>query len=349
MKQHEREFFICRIRSGKVKIKHEDLTLYILPPTFDIIMESCEVYNEAYEKSYIDGIMDEEENLDFMFEHGLWSYEDEEKLNGLQKDIEKLKIEIYNARKNDKLAKTIRSYLRAGEKQLNEINNKKHQYFSNTCEGIATSEKTSYIIKHTTYKNNKLYDFADLSLSYVMDEYHQSFLTESQCRELARSEPWKSLWIIKDKAGVKLFNNSPDADLTYNQKNLIIWSQMYDNVQESLDCPSKDVIDDDDMLDGWFIIQSKKREKEAAEKEFEEGTKSSKIKNASEVFVMAPNKNKVETINNMNNFHAQMVKKQRFDLLKNKGEVQQHEFADEKLNMQTMINSQYKQTFKGGR
>jgi hypothetical protein len=349
MKHHEREFFIGRIRSGKIRIKFNNNILHILPPTFDTIMESCEVYNDIYEKSYVDGIMDEFENLDFMIEHGLWSYEEDEKINLLQKDIERLKIEIYNSRNNDKLKKTIRAYIRGGEKQLSELNQKKHQYYYNTREGIATTEKTAFIIKNTTYLGDKLYDFSEIPINYIIDEYHHSFLSEKDCRELARTEPWKSLWIIKDKVNLNLFNNPPNTDLTYNQKNIVIWSQMYDNVQESLECPSKDVIDDDDMLDGWFLVQSKKREKEASEKEFESNTKSDKIKNSSEVFVMAQDKNAVEKIDNMNNVHAQAVKKQRFNLVKQLGEAQQHQFTDEKLSMQTQINNQFKQNFRGGR
>ena len=46
-----------------------------------------------------------------------------------------------------------------------------------------------------------------------------------------------------------MFLNATEGELTYNQKNLMIWSQMYDNIQETLDCPSKEVIEDDDILD----------------------------------------------------------------------------------------------------
>jgi hypothetical protein len=77
-----------------------------------------------------------------------------------------------------------------------------------------------------------------------------------------------------------------------------------------MDCPSKDVIEDDDMLDGWFILQNKKREKEKAEAEFDKNT-NEKIKNSSEVFVMANNKNDKERIESMNSYHAMMVKKER--------------------------------------
>lgn len=349
MKHHEREFFIAQLRSGKTKIKYNDLVLYIIPPTFDIISESCEVYKEAYDEAYVDGIMDEDENYHFMIDHDLWSTEDEEKIKGLQKDIERLKVEIYNARNNEKLKYQIRLYIRAGEKQLNELNYKKNLYYGNTCEGIATSEKTSFIVKNTTYYKDQLFDFNELSLSYIIDEYHHSFLTEKQCRDLARNEPWKSLWIIREKAQAKLFNNPPNTDLTFNQKNIVVWSQMYDNIQESLDCPPNDVINDDDMLDGWFIIQGKKRDKERADKEFEESVKSDKIKNSGEIFVMASTERDVERVDNMNNLHGQMIKKQRSALIKSKGTVEQQQFADEKLRIRSMETGQFKDKFKGGR
>lgn len=349
MKQHEREFFISLIRTGKVYIQYENIELIIKPPTFEDNIRACQVYNKSYEEAYIEEVMTQDETEQWMIEHGLWTEEDDEKIKGLEKDIEKLKIEIYNARNNDQLKEKIRLYIRAGEVQLSEQINKKHLYFANTCEGIASLEKTSFIIKNTTYLNEKLYDFDDVSLSYIMNEWQSSFLTEKQCRELARTEPWKSFWTIHEKAKVPLFENKPNEDLTYNQKNLTIWSQMYDNIQESMDCPNNEVINDDDMLDGWFIVQGKKREKEKMEKEFDDSIKNDKIKNSSEIFVMANNKKQKDRVDSMNDPHANMVKKQREQLIKRKGSVSQQEFQDERLKIQSQTNNMYIGKFKGGK
>ena len=59
---------------------------------------------------------------------------------------------------------------------------------------------------------------------------------------------------------------------------------MYDNIQEAAETPSEDVINDDDVLDGWFIVQRKKREVESAQNDFENSTKNERIKGAGEVF-----------------------------------------------------------------
>src|SRR5690606_30951918 len=144
-------------------------------------------------------------------------------------------------------------------------------------------------------------------------------LSDTECRELARNEPWRSLWFLNDSKAYHIFNDN-GRELTIDQKNILIWSKMYDNIQESPDCPSDDVVDDDDMLDGWFILQKRKREKDRAEAELESSTKSQKIKNASEVFVMTSQKD-ADRVERMNDTTASMIKKQRLETIKKQGTV----------------------------
>jgi hypothetical protein len=327
MKQHEREFFIYTIRSGKVFLPHN---IVIHPPTLELIIESLQKYNEAYEIALSDSIMTEEEMSAWMKIQGLWNSYNDQKIEDLQKKLENLKVNIYEARQDKKSINSIRPVIRNTEYLLSQELSQKNTFFINTCEGMASTEKTSWLIQNTTYKNKKLYDFSDLLLTQVIDYWHESFLSETKCRELARNEPWKSLWITREKAGIELFLNAKNGELTYNQKNLMIWSQMYDNIQESLDCPSKEVIDDDDLLDGWFITQNRKREKEKLEKEFESSTQNSKIKQSSEVLIMSRDKDKTKKIQEMNSKEAKDLIKSREKLLDKKGTVNAGEFLDEK-------------------
>jgi muconolactone delta-isomerase len=283
--------------------------------------------------------MTEEDMDQWMMENELWTLHDDKKEEGLKKDIERLKVEIYNARDNAMLASNLRKYIRAGEAQITSHLNKKYIYHQNTCEGIASSERLAWIIKNTTYFNGKLYNFEELSLQYVVDEWQSHFISESKSRELARNDPWKSLWVTRESSGFTLFANPPNTELTYNQKNILIWSQMYDNIQESMECPNKEVIEDDDMLDGWFIIQHKKREKDRVEKEFENSTKNEKIKNAPEVFVVA-SKEKAEKINDMNDMNAKMIKHQRKLALDRYGSLDEQNLPDQRRNIQAMANNQ---------
>ena len=100
MKQHEREFFIALIRSSKVFVTHKDINLIVKPLTFDQSVQACEIYNTVYEQGYIDGMMDEDDLMTWMRHNDLWTDEDDKKIEVFKKDLEKLKIEIYNERNN---------------------------------------------------------------------------------------------------------------------------------------------------------------------------------------------------------------------------------------------------------
>ena len=328
------------IRSGKVFVRNRGLELEVYPLTVDQSFKSCLVYKDAYDKAYSEEIMTEEDMDNWMIENELWTYEDDEREKQLKDNIEKLKVEIYNARDEPKKARGIRLYIRAGESQLSSHLSKKYIYHQNTCEGVASAEKLAWIIKNTTYLDGKLYNFEDVSLQYVVDEWQSHLLSDGKSRELARNEPWRSLWITRESSGIPLFANPINTELTYNQKNLLVWSQMYDNIQESMECPSKEVIEDDDMLDGWFIIQAKKREKERAEREFDSEHTNEKIKNAGEVFVMANDNKKIESINKLNDPMAAAIKQQRFNVIKKNGQIENENLPDQIMSRQMAATNQ---------
>ena len=344
MKQHEREFFIYKIRSGKIFLPNN---LVIHPPTIEQSVLACMHYDKSFSEAFDDEIMTEEEMLDWMKTQSLWSDEDEEKIKGIQKDIEKLKKEIYNARNNELLAEKIRLYIRAGEKQLSNITVRKNKYYQNTCEGIANTDKISFLMQRTTYRDNALCDPEDIDISEVVTYWQKDMLPEHKLRDIARNEPWRSIWSIKDSARIKLFCNKDDEELTFNQKSLVIWSQMYDNIQESVDCPTKRVIDDDDMLDGWFIIQSEKRDQERSDQEFDNSV-GEKVKNSSEIFMTPNTEADKKWIENMNSLESKMIKKERAAVIQEKGTVSQADFKDEQRKFVQQQNELYKGKFKGG-
>lgn len=345
MKQHEREYFISRVRSGKYFIEFRNKLITILTPTIDDEYYINRAYQQAYNESVDRGIKTQDQMLLWMMQKEFWNNENEQKIDGLKKDLERLKVEIFNARNNYQLKDKIRLYLRAGEKQLQKITQKKNKFFENTCEGLASIDRLHEFFNRCSFINDEKIEFDEYFIQEISNKYFSSILTEGQSRELARTEPWKSLWVLNDSNCYTLFYNK-DRELSIDQKNLLIWSRMYENVQESLSCPSDDVIEDDDMLDGWFIIQRRKREQERGEAELEESTKNSKIANSSEVFIMAKTAKDAERINKMNDLTTQMVKKERFNTIKRKGNASQLDFQDERLKLQRQSNEQFKGKFR---
>jgi hypothetical protein len=290
--------------------------------------------------------MTEDQSVEWMRSRNLWTDEDEEKTKQLKKDLDTLRVEIFNNRNKPELRERIRKYIRAAEEALNKQSNKKSSFISNTCEGIAMVEKSCEFIKTCTYYGGDKYDFDRLSVEFVLHLFQEKMLSEKQIRDVARNEPWRSVWMLRDSNTYKLFSNT-DRELSVDQKNLLVWSRMYDNIQESMDCPTDDVIEDDDLLDGWFIVQRKKREKEQAEADFDNSTQNEKIKNSGEIFVVASNKQEADKVDMLNDIHGNIVKKQRMAKIKaSDGVASDLEFQDVKINMQARSNQMFKDNFR---
>jgi len=344
MKQHEREYFVSRVRSGFYLTKFNESRIKILTPTIENEFEINQSYMDSYEVSLDKGLKTEEEMVEWMRQRSLWEDKDDERIKGLEKDVERCKLEIFQAANNQELKEQIRKYIRAGEKQLVDMRNKKSKYFLNTCNGIANMTKIHTMLKLCSYIGSEPCDFNLMPIDIISNIYFSMILHESSVRELARNDPWRGLWAMNDSNSYSLFANR-DRELSIDQKNILIWSRMYDNVQESLDCPADDIMQDDDMLDGWFIHQKNKREKEKAEAELED-TMNEKVANSSEVYIVAKSEKDHERINSMNNPHASMVKKQRMAVIKSKGEASQLDFQDERLKLRTQQNQNFKDKFR---
>ena len=92
MKQHEREYFVSRIRSGIYYINHNNIKVKVLTPTIEDELLANDLFNETYQLSLDDDLMTEEEMLDWMESKGFWTEKDDEKIKGLEKDLERLRI-----------------------------------------------------------------------------------------------------------------------------------------------------------------------------------------------------------------------------------------------------------------
>jgi len=344
LKHSEREYFVSKIRSGIYTVSFNGFKLKILQPTIEQEFELNEIYTNAYSRAVEEGIKTEDETVSWMIERGLWSTAEDDKIEQIKKDTEKLKKEIFNAKTNYTLRETLRAYLRTAESAMGKLREKKAIYYSNTCEGIATSEKIHAFLTANTFLNGSNHDFQNgPSFDYISTAYFSQILPEKTIRYLARTEPWRSFWLLNNSNVIDLFNKN-GRELSIDQRNILVWSKMYDNVYESMETPADFVIEDDDMLDGWFIVQKEKSEQRKLDNEV--NSINSKHANADEVFLMANSKQDVDRINSMNNTNAKIVKQQRDKLIEQKGEVQQHEFADEKLKIGAMAKEQFKSNFR---
>lgn len=338
MSSYEREYFVSRIRSGMYIIKVGGIKIKVLTPTVEDEFTANEAFKETYETALEDDILTEEEMHTWMLERGLWSEDKDVKIEGIKKDMDNLKVGIFQSRHNQKLVEQSRRYLRGAEKAIAEMTMEKNEMFSKTCEGLAYQARAMKLFELCCFVGSEPLNVDEVDTSSLFYIYNQMFLNESQLRFLSRNDPWRLCWIIKDH--VKLFANGPGRELSNDQKGLLVWSSMYDNVQESMECPTQDVIDDDDMLDGWFIVQRKKQESDRAKAEISSKT-NSKIANSDEIWIVADSKEKAEQIHSLNSVHGDIVRKQRIDTVKKRGKAVDLDFQDRKLEVASQQNSDF--------
>ena len=197
----------------------------------------------------------------------------------------------------------------------------KMAFYRDTCEQMASLDKLSFIIKNTSYfkdSKRKCCDFDDISnMIQAYNEYHN--IDEEIIRDICKNDPWKTIWSIRSNVKTNWFSY-PKREMTSSQKMLIAWSQTYDNVYESMEAPTQDVINDDFLLDGWFISQTRKKKTQSIQSDIDSDIRNEKIKNSSEIFkVVGRNTEEAKRINKANTPHAQMIKKQRDVMLKRNG------------------------------
>jgi hypothetical protein len=320
-------------------VKLEGLKIKVLTPTVEDDYLANEAFMEAYDGAIKDDLKSELEMEEWMRERGLWGDEQDVKIEGIKKDIEKIKVQMYENRENKKLKEQARLYLRVGEDALYRMQAEKNEFYSKTCEGIASQAKSLKLFELCCYVGSERLDSDLIDMTSLFYNYNKILLSENQLRELARNDPWRMHWLMREQHPV--FSNTGGRELSPDQRGITIWSKMYDNVQESMDCPSEDVINDDDLLDGWFIVQRQKQEAEKNKTELE-GKINPKISNSDEILVVT-NKDNVNKVHSMNTFHGDMVRKQRISTAKNKGKAVDLDFQDRKLDIIREQNQRFKE------
>lgn len=269
-------------------------TLVVEPFTF-MDQYLSEIYSEEeYRKAFTEDILTQEELLDQMLEDGRWSKEEEEELESIGKKIETMKLDYFKNFYSDlkpMIAKAIKS---AVTKNI-ELFNKKFKYNHLTCEYIKSQHKLLYLLQRSIkdQDGNKV-DIGNFSPFALISKYNEEMLSDEEIRRIAKSD-LRSIWIAH-KGTHTLFHNE---NLTSMQLNTITWCKIYDNVYESMDCPSDQIISDDYALDGWFLHQAQKRQEDKKKSELE-----NKAGGAAEVFLPARTKEEMKAIYDLNSMEA---------------------------------------------
>lgn len=343
MEPYKRDFFVARIRAGYVPVKMGGNRFEIYQPDLDTALRSQEIYIEAYDKAEDEGLLTDDEIIDWLVKQGIWDEEEENNYNKIVPEhIEYWKIELFNAALKSNTRRQIRKYLKAAKEEYERLHNIRHFYDYVTVDGYANYVRSMYVLSHSTKLNGDPVDWSQHDLGKLMGRYHQELLSPEDVRELARTMPWTGLWSVLKTSG-NIFGSGP---LTVEQQSLISWSTMYDRIHEAPDCPSDSVIDDDDMLDGWLLVQKRKREADRKQAEIEEHV-NPKMKNADEIYMVAETAADAQKINMLNPEHVKKIKRQRMQQVKDQGRVRQQEFKDIQQKRSMQMQQAFSQQVRG--
>jgi hypothetical protein len=157
--------------------------------------------------------------------------------------------------------------------------------------------KNEFIIAHTLYYfDTKIRVFNSKDIEYnffnqIMSEMTHHIIDIDTYKIIARSDYWKNIWANNKH---KLLDE-PVNEWSDEQKTMFNISSMYDRVYEHPECPIPEIVEDNDALDGWMIAQKRENDREKKTKGVD-NMLTDKIKNSSEIFMMAQDKEQIETI-----------------------------------------------------
>jgi anion-transporting ArsA/GET3 family ATPase len=168
--------------------------------------------------------------------------------------------------------------------------------------------------------NDKLYfdnpygeNYEAKKLNYFIREILNNSIDITTLKMIARSELWKSYINSNSQA-------EHNINLNDDYRYLLSIHKMYENAKQHPEAPTEEIISDDDALDGWFLFQNQKMEKEKR-KNVTLDKFGKKIKESDHVFILGENQQEIQEIYSLNDNKERMIAQQVIDASYNSKEL----------------------------
>lgn len=351
MRLEQKEQLIYRIVNGEQNIDIEGERIVLKTPSVDIKLQAAKIYDETISQNRFNiHWLTEKQCLGLLVSNGICSFDIDKNLKVMEKEIENIKVALFNSLFIPDVHEDSKKRLKMVKSKLMSLSKDRHSLDHLTLNGFAEIIKRQFIMSKTLYKNGELLwksveDIDPFLLEIISNEVLETTITQGQIREISRTEPWRGYWSI-DKNNI--FQGSV-FNLTEEQKSLILYSKMYDSAYEHPECPTEEIINNDDIFDGWMISEHRKRTKDKMTKQLGQrmGKNQSKLADSDEVFLVAKSKKDARRINSLNDAGGQIVKAQRNAVIKKKGVAVDANFPDRKIQIQQQGNQQFVNKVKG--
>lgn len=353
-----KELYLYRIMMGYFLCNIEGQAYKITNPTPHILYQAEHVKTQCIAANIYEQWPTDKLNKHILIKHGFVDKSIDDNFEIIHKRIEDLKVELYDSTFQSDKQKNIRKILNKAKSKSNEMWHTRHMFDHTTLEGYANLVRHQFIIYSTLYYPDDTRVYVELEevgfslIDKVIQEIFKHSITETEFRFIARNEPWRSIW-CSNRTDVY---GKPSIELSSEQRQLILMSKMYDSAHEHPDCPSDNIMEDDDMFDGWMIKNRKEKEKQQNIQNMD-STLGGRHQNAHEVFIPitdekglpSSNPEDIKKIEDLNDIEAKIVKKQRATMIKKKGRVEQSKLPDERTKIAMEANQQFRDKIKGNK
>lgn len=340
---------LLQVSSAKYYIEYMGGTFAYNEPSLELESEAYCKYKIFYNRAINEGFLTQDGERELLMKNMIWSDADDRDMERMVEDAKKLRTGRSQYKFQSNKLKSIDAASKRLEEEITELLLRKNSFLSQTANYQAMQDKFQFLLKSCVEDLHGRLIWPtqeDLDLDQDMQRvnfliskiFYERIFPESEIRKLARNEPWRTTWRLSVKTGTPLFNRSA-SEFTRTQSDLCHWSILYDSVYESMECPSSDVIEDDDLLNQWFVEQYEKKE---GGETSSNGPTNDRIAQAQEVFIKVDTPEDAKKVyETMNTPESRRIIQSRQKALFDKGQLREDELPDVKRNISMQKTQEY--------
>jgi hypothetical protein len=345
MDQRTLQIYLSRILSGFYLFVYNNTKYKLVYPDINIKYEAELYAEQEYEDNKFNDWITEDNIIDSLVSMGVWNYGGDDNLKNLEKQIDDLKVDIFKNFLNPTKLKTLRRTLANTKRAFNTQYGIRHSLDQYTASGYSQYIKNQYILIHSLYNINNERIFKSIEdtdpnlLNYLSNSISEHTIDISIFRQIARSDIWRNYWSANNDS---LFDKSV-VNWTDEQKTLVVLTKMYDSAYQHPECPPDSVIEDDDMFDGWMVVQKRENEKTRNKNRTEKLLEGKKLNKAGEVFIMANSQEEANSIYDLNENSSRHIIRERESVIKqSEGTIDVTQLPDTQRDLTVLSNEQFK-------
>lgn len=277
LKSEEVERYLTRIFTGQELVELDGELFIFKQPDNNMRAQADLIYDKAYKRAVNDGMLPIKDLEKLIRDRGLFSKEDEEKLEELRTQRRAQEVILSKTTKvranQDRILKIINDL----NLKISELEYKMTSKLTMAAESKAEEERALYLCWCCVFDENgvrywdtfegllkeKNLNFRDSILMRFLK--FKSGIDTKAIRYLARHSLWRIRYVTSQKVSDPLFG-VPTSQYTNDMLNLAYWSNFYQNVYEMMpkDRPPDSIIEDDEALDAYMRAYYEERSREDA-------------------------------------------------------------------------------------